>query len=142
MSERRAAAKLIRFHVDELARITERAEACGRTPARFIRETALGAIPKPRHHAATDTLLCELARIGRYLHDLARLAEARRHPALTERARAALDRNWALVRQVVEDRRRGASGRRTGAAGAAETGSHRCEVLTANRMVGNRMRRV
>lgn len=132
MSERRTAAKLIRFHVDELARITERAEVCGRTPARFIRETALGAIPKPRHHAATNTLLRELARIGRCLHELARLAEASRHPTLAEQARAALDGHWALVRKVVEDRRRGASCRRTRAAGAAETGSHRCEDLTAD----------
>jgi hypothetical protein len=133
MSERRTAAKLIRFHPDELARITERARACGRTPARFIRETALGAIPKPRHHATTDALLCALARTGRCLDQLARLAEANQHPALAERARAALDGHWALVRQVVENRRRGASGLRTGAAEDAEAGSHGLsDVLTSN----------
>src|SRR5919108_2428003 len=60
MPERRTAAKLIRFHPEELARITERARACGRTPARFIRETALGAIPKPRQPAERDPLLREL----------------------------------------------------------------------------------
>jgi len=132
MSERRTAAKLIRFHVDELARITERAHACGRTPARFIRETALGAIPKPRHHAAMDALLCELTRTGPCLHELARLAEASGLPALAERARAALDGHWTLVRKAVENRRRRAGGRRTGAAGAEETRSHSCEILTAS----------
>jgi hypothetical protein len=115
MSERRTAAKLIRFHPDELARITERARACGRTPARFIRETALGAIPKPRHHAATGALLYELARIGRSLDELARLADASQHAALAERARGALDGHWALVRQVVDHRQRGASSLLAGA---------------------------
>jgi hypothetical protein len=110
MPERRTATKLIRFHPDELASITERARVCGRTPARFIRETALGAIPKPRHHAATDTLLCELARIGRCLDELARLAQASQHATLTERAQTVLDRHWALVRQIVQDRRRSACG--------------------------------
>jgi hypothetical protein len=43
MPERRTATKLIRFPPEELARITTRAQACGRTPARFIRESALGA---------------------------------------------------------------------------------------------------
>ena len=107
MPERRTAAKLIRFHPDELACITERARACGRTPARFIRETSLGAIPKPRHHAATDAVLHDMARIGRCLDELARLAEASQHPALAERARTDVDRHRALVRQIGQDRRRG-----------------------------------
>ena len=110
MPERRTAAKLIRFHPEELARITERARVCGRTPARFIRETALGAIPRPRHHEPTDALLRSLARIGRQLDQLAHLAQASQHAALAEQARAALDGLWALVRQIVEDRRRSGCG--------------------------------
>jgi hypothetical protein len=106
MPERRTAAKLIRFHPEELARITERARVCGRTPARFIRETALGAIPRPRHHAATDALLRSLAPIGRRLDELAHLAQASQHAELAEQARAALDGHWDLVRQIVQDRRR------------------------------------
>ena len=106
MPERRTAAKLIRFHPDELAHITERARACGRTPARFIRETALGAIPKARQHAPTDAALCELARIGKNLDELARLAQAGRHAALTERLAAVLDEHWARVRQLAEHGRR------------------------------------
>ncbi len=106
MPERRTAAKLIRFHPEELARITERARVCGRTPARFIRETALGAIPRPRHHEPTDALLRSLARIGRQLDQLAHLAQASQHAALAEQARAALDGLWALVRLIVQDQRR------------------------------------
>src|SRR2546425_3755480 len=44
---------LFRSHPEELAHITARAQACGQTPARFIRETALGAKPKAQHHADT-----------------------------------------------------------------------------------------
>jgi hypothetical protein len=105
MPDRRTAAKLIRFRPEELARITARARACGRTPARFIRETALGAIPRPRHDAATDPLLCELARIGRCLDQLARLAQAGQHAVLAKRVNATLDEHWALVRHLIEERR-------------------------------------
>jgi mobilization protein NikA len=69
----RTAAKLIRFRPDELARIWARARACGRTPARFIRETALGASVTPRREAATDPLLREVAQIGRHLEALVQL---------------------------------------------------------------------
>ncbi len=106
MAERRTAAKLIRFRPEELARITARARACGRTPACFIRETALGAIPRARSEAAAAPLLCELARIGRCLDQLARLTQASQEAGLGERVRAALDEHWALVRQVVHDHRR------------------------------------
>ena len=57
MPDRRTAAKLIRFHPDELREITECARRSGLTPARFIRETALGARPRARSHAATGPLL-------------------------------------------------------------------------------------
>ena len=106
MPERRTAAKLIRFHPAELARITARAQACGQTPARFIRDTALGAIPKARQDAVAVPLLCELARIGRRLDELAHLAQAGQDAALAKRVRAALDEHWALVRQVSKDHRR------------------------------------
>ena len=102
---RRTRTKLLRLHPEELARITARARACGQTPAGFIRETALGSIPKARHDAAADPLLAELARVGRSLHQLARVAETGRHTGLVEQVRAALDRHWTLVRQVAQARR-------------------------------------
>ncbi len=109
MPERRTAAKLIRFHPGELARITARAQACGQTPARFIRETALGAIPKARHDAAVDPVLYELAHIGRCLDQLARVAQAGRHARLAEQVQDALDQHWTLFRQLARDRRRSAA---------------------------------
>jgi len=107
MPERRTAAKLIRFHAEELACITAAARACGQTPARFIRETALGAIPRPRPHAAAEPLLRELAQIGRALAQLARLAQTGPTVGVAEQVRTALEGHEALVRQVVETHRRG-----------------------------------
>jgi hypothetical protein len=75
ISRLRSIAKLVRFSTDEIARVRERAQSCGYTSARYIRETALGAIPKARHHADRDALVRELARIGRDLERLARVAE-------------------------------------------------------------------
>jgi mobilization protein NikA len=105
MADRRTAAKLIRFHPDELREITECARRSGLTPARFIRETALGATPKARVHAADQPLLHELARLGRCLDRLARLARANRDTAFVGPMGAALERHQAIVRHVVHGRR-------------------------------------
>ena len=99
---------MIYLHPHELARITARAQARGQTPARFIRETALGAIPNARQNEATGALLREMARIGKSLDELARLAHAGPHAALAERLTAALDGHWARVRQLAQDGRRSA----------------------------------
>jgi DNA-binding FrmR family transcriptional regulator len=93
MPQGRTAAKLIRFAPDELAAVCGRARACGRTPARFIREAALGAIPKARHNQDRDRILLALARVGGQLSALARrtndddqgeAADAQLDAALTE----------------------------------------------------------
>ena len=72
MSQGRTAAKLIRFAPDEHAAVRRRAHVCGRTPARYIREAALGAIPKVRHNEDRDRILLALARLGGQLSVLAR----------------------------------------------------------------------
>ena len=120
MAARRTAAKLIRFHPDELTQIVRRAHVCGRTPARFIREAALGALPKPRHHADRDALLRELAHVGAELDQLARLVatggSAPLPESLTARLSIALDAHTALVRQVLNGRASGVAGRPEAAA--------------------------
>ncbi len=102
MVDRRTATKLIRFHPDELREITECARRAGLTPARFIREAALGARPRARSHAAARPLLRELARIGQSLDQLARVAQASQDAALAAQTRAALERHQALVRHIVQ----------------------------------------
>ncbi|MGH7612684.1 MAG: plasmid mobilization protein [Gemmatimonadales bacterium] len=98
---RRTATKLLRLHPDELARITARAEACGLNPARFIRETALGAMPKARHHADTDRLLRALGRLGRQLEQAARRARSSGNAELADQIATALGGHGALVAEVV-----------------------------------------
>src|SRR5713226_5213708 len=100
---RRTATKLLRLHREELDRITARAQACGQTPARFIRETALGATPKARQHLDTESVLRTLGRLGRSLEQAARLARSRGDAVLAQRLAAALEGHAALVEQVVDD---------------------------------------
>ena len=103
---RRTTTKLLRLHPEELARITARAQACGQTPARFIRETALGAAPKARQHLDAESVLRTLGRLGRSLEQAARLARSRGDAVLAQRLAAALEGHTALVEQVVHDGRR------------------------------------
>ena len=122
MPERRTAAKLIRFHPEELARITERARLCGQTSSRFIRETALGAIPKARQHAASAAALRELARAGRHFDELTRLAQAGQYTTLTERLGVLVGEHWARVRTLVEGAHRSRKAMMAEPAGVAESG--------------------
>ncbi|MEO6923369.1 MAG: hypothetical protein ABI142_06040 [Bryocella sp.] len=105
MPRLRSVAKLVRFSTEELARISERAQICGYTPARYIRETALGAIPKARHRANRDALLRELARVGRDLGRMARLAEMagfdKFHAADRTRLLSALAAHQEALRSLV-----------------------------------------
>jgi hypothetical protein len=95
MVDRRTVTKLIRLHPEELRQITDCARRSGLTPARFIRETALGATPKARSHAAAQPLLRELARCARASQD----------SALAAQTSAALERHQALVRHIVHSHR-------------------------------------
>ena len=60
----------MRFTPDEFAVVVVRARTCGRAPARFIREVALGAVPRERRSAANAELVRQLARIGNNLNQL------------------------------------------------------------------------
>jgi len=108
MAPNRTVAKLVRFSPEEIARVTERAQICGRTTARYIRETALGALPKARHHADCDVLLRELARVGRDLDRLARFAESAGQERLSsedrDRLRSALAAHTDALRAIAGER--------------------------------------
>lgn len=103
----RTATKLLRLHPEELAHITARAQADGLTPARFIREAALGPTPKIWHHRETDRLVRALARIGRSLEHVARLTRPDRSAALAKHLAVARAEHDALVRQLVQTRGQG-----------------------------------
>src|SRR5690348_6189220 len=103
MSERRTIAMLIRFAPSELHAIQERASACGRTPARFIREAALGAVPKSKRKEHRDRLLLAFARVGGQLSILVARAD---RGAMPEADRAqlaeALEQHRAIVRSLLD----------------------------------------
>ncbi len=72
---RRTAAKLIRYTPEELTRVTDRARACGRPVACYVRECSLGAVPKARHAYGNAEVIRALARIGNVLAELTRVAD-------------------------------------------------------------------
>lgn len=61
------AVRKIRYSSSEWSTIAERARACGKPPARYVRETSLGVIPKSRSGQTDSALIRELGRIGTQL---------------------------------------------------------------------------
>lgn len=72
MANRRMVRKEIQLSAAEYARIRRRAEACGMSPAVYIRETALGAVPKARPNRLGQEVIYRLTRIGARLNHVAR----------------------------------------------------------------------
>ena len=102
MPQGRTAAKLIRFAPDELAAVSRRARTCGQTPARFIREAALGAIPKARHNEDRDRILLALARLGGQLSVLARhVSDGSQHESDGAQLAAALAEHRTAIRALM-----------------------------------------
>lgn len=65
----------IRYTDAEWATIIAHAHACGRPPARYVREASLGAVPKARRERENDEVIHELGRIGTALIRLAGTAK-------------------------------------------------------------------
>ena len=109
--------KAQRWLPEEWAAVVERAQACGLSPTRYVRETALGVIVRTRRHQEHTELIRQLARIGTTLSELA--AFVRTGGAVP--AAGAVD---ATLREVLEAIRRldRASAGRERPATAAEPG--------------------
>lgn len=97
--ERRTAARLIRYTPEELRLVADRARACGRPVACYVRECSLGAVPRARHAHGDAEVIRSLARIGNMLTDLTRLvaAEPRLEPV---ELRVALDELLTVIRRI------------------------------------------
>ena len=63
--------RTVRFHDHEWQQLLEQARACGIQRGRYVRETALGAVPRG---LGDKQLLHQLARIGNNLNQLAKRA--------------------------------------------------------------------
>jgi hypothetical protein len=68
-AERRSARK-IRFTAAEWQLVEERARTCGRAPARFVREAALGAVLKVSRTRGNAPIIRELGAIAGTLQEL------------------------------------------------------------------------
>jgi hypothetical protein len=84
----------VRYTPTEAATVRERARACGHLPARFIRETSLGATPRARAHHTLHELIHHLARIG---NDITLLVAT---PASSVQLNATLAELRSLLRQL------------------------------------------
>lgn len=62
----------IRFSPKQWASIKERALHCDMKPTTYIRQTALGAVPRQRRRVYESDLVYHLGRIGNNLNQLAR----------------------------------------------------------------------
>jgi hypothetical protein len=105
MPDLRTVSTLVRWTAAEIAAVRDRATACGLTTARYVRECALGAVPKIARHAGTQALLRELARSGNNLNQLAHEAHGRDLFPVEERVDAVLARHMALIQQLADETR-------------------------------------
>ena len=102
MLERRTRATIVRWTPTEIETIRSRAADCGRTVARYVRESALGSAPKPKRNADLQAALRELARSGNNLNQLAREAHAYAQFPDEAKIEAVLAEHVATIRRLVD----------------------------------------
>lgn len=97
--ERRTAAKLIRYAPEELRLVADRARACGRPVACYVRECSLGTVPRARHAHGDAEVVRSLARIGNLLSDISRqvAGESLLEPV---ELKMALDELLSVIRRI------------------------------------------
>lgn len=94
------AVRKIRYSSSEWSTIAERARACGKAPARYVRETSLGVIPKSRSGQTDSALIRELGRIGNQLTRLRSTAASRGMPGEDASIDGVLAEILSLVRRL------------------------------------------
>lgn len=90
----------IRFSDDEWTAIVDRARLCGRAPARYVRETALGAVPRRTRTQAIAPVVHQLGRLGNQLRQLSERLTERGESASASEISRALGETLAVVRQL------------------------------------------
>ena len=99
--DNRATRTKIGWKADELAEVKERAKAARRPFARYVRECALGAAPRPATAAAAaDALTYQLGRIGNNLNQLAYWANITEELPAEEELRALLDELNQIIKTL------------------------------------------
>ena len=77
---RRTCPKLIRLSPDELRLVEERARSAGRPVASYIRESSLGAPPRPRRTDLSDSIIRALTQLANRLAPLVAVAKSQDLP--------------------------------------------------------------
>ena len=90
----------IRFSDDEWNVIVDRARLCGRAPARYVRETALGAVPRTTRAQATASAVHQLGLLGTQLRTLSEKLTERGEPASAAEISQVLGEILEAVRQL------------------------------------------
>ncbi len=89
----------IRFSELQWARVQERARHCGLPPTVYVRQTALGSVPRQRRRARESDIVYHLGRIGNNLNQLARRHNAG-EPVARAEVREALEKLRAALRKI------------------------------------------
>lgn len=97
---KRTVPSMVRFTPDEFLLVAERARACGRPPARFIREAALGAVPKAKKAAGSAELIRELSAIGNTLQELRAIVRDAAGEAVAAQCEMVLLNVLGVIRRV------------------------------------------
>jgi hypothetical protein len=92
--------KKIRYTSAEWSVIVDRARRCGRSPARYVRESSLGAAPKVRRGREHDDMVHELGRIGTTLARLTAEPQEKRDNGRAPSFEAVLNELLAIVRRL------------------------------------------
>lgn len=80
--------------------VVQCAQACGKPPAEYVRDTSLGAMPKVRQGRDDEVVIRELGRLGNALAGLRRTATESGMPSRVTAMDTALAEVLAVVRQL------------------------------------------
>lgn len=97
---KRSVSSMVRFTSDEWHTIADRARVCGRVPAVYIREAALGAAPKARRVPEHADLVRQLADLGNTLTALVQATRSGAHDDVAQATERVLDNVLDAVRRV------------------------------------------
>jgi hypothetical protein len=97
---KRTAALLVRLSPEERRRIRERADECGIGASTYMRETALGSIPRARPRRLEQKAVYHLGRIGNNLNQLAHIANATGRLDSSRRLDEVLTQLLAAIRRL------------------------------------------
>lgn len=90
----------VRLSPEERQTLGARAQQCGKPVSTFVREVALGSVPRARPGQVDEKAVYHLGRIGNNLNQLARAANATGRLPDERRLKAALDELVAALRRL------------------------------------------